>query len=415
MPGVTFTTRGALNKSALRQANERLVLNVIRQNPMISRADIVRITGLSPSSVTYIVKRLSHSNMIVEEERQNQAQVGRRPSGLRLRPEAAVAIGVEVTKPESRVGLADLNGDIVKTRTIPWHPNPELFFDRVRSAIAAMAQSLQNSRLLGVGVGLPGTIDRNSGKIIAAENFNWFNLEVGNLLRSQLSVPFHFENSAKLAALAEMWSSGREGSPLQNFVFVTAHGGLGTGVIINGRLFQGAYSAAAEFGHTILYPEGRRCPCGNTGCWEQYASDLALCRLYADLAGQDPDTVTEAGAGAIIQLARDGDPRARQALEETARDVGLGFVNLIWALNPEAIVIGDWLADAWDLIEDAVWNVVRSRIAGYYLSGLRIVPGKHGHDSSYFGAFALVLSRFFHSFDHGKTVERSHSVVMAEG
>jgi predicted NBD/HSP70 family sugar kinase len=412
MRGVTFTTRGALNKSALRQANERLVLNVIRQNPSVSRADIVRITGLSPSSITYIVKRLNRNQMILEEEVQGQSQVGRRPTALRLRPEAGMAVGVEIVRPESRVGLSDLNGDIVRKRAVPWHPNPELFLDRVHSAIRALTEPFGPEQVLGVGVGLPGTIDRASGKVIAAENFNWFGVEAGRLLRGQLSVPFYYENSAKLAALAEMWNSGRDGQPLQNFVFVAARGGLGTGVIINGQLFQGAYSAAAEFGHTMLYPDGRRCPCGNTGCWEQYASDLALCRLYSELNEQDGKSGLDLEAEKIVRMARDGDPIAQRAVQETAQYVGLGFVNLIWALNPEAIVVGDWLAEAWDLAEETVWSVVRSRIASYYLSGLRMMPSRHGVDCSFMGAFALVLGRFFHSFDLGEADGRSHSVMM---
>jgi predicted NBD/HSP70 family sugar kinase len=351
--------------------------------------------------------------MILEEEVQSQSQAGRRPTALRLRPEAGMAIGVEIVRPESRVGLSDLNGDIVRKRSVLWHPNPELFLDRVHSAIRAFTEPLEPEHVLGVGVGLPGTIDRASGRVIAAENFNWFGVEAGRLLRGRLSVPFYYENSAKLAALAEMWNSGRDGHPLQNFVFVAAHGGLGTGVIIDGQLFQGAYSAAAEFGHTILYPDGRRCPCGNTGCWEQYASDLALCRLYGELNEHNGKGGLEVEATEIVRMARGGDPIAQRAVQETAQYVGLGFVNLIWALNPEAVVVGHWLAEAWDLIEETIWSVVRSRIASYYLSGLRMMPSRHGVDCSFMGAFALVLSRFFHSFDHRKARGPSHSVVMA--
>ena len=183
MRGVTFTTRGALNKSALRQANERLVLNTIRQNPLVSRADIVRITGLAPSSVTYIVTRLYRNKLICEQDVEQQSHLGRRSTGLRLRPEARMAVAVEVNTQESRVVLADLNGDIVRKRTVSWHPNTDLFFEHIHSAIQSLIQPLRAEQVLGVGVGLPGTIDRNSGKVIAAENFNWFGIDAGNLLR----------------------------------------------------------------------------------------------------------------------------------------------------------------------------------------------------------------------------------------
>src|SRR2546430_1120729 len=165
---VTFTTNGALKKSALREANERLVLNTIRQNPSLSRADIVRITGLSPSSVTFIVKRLKAGDIICECKTENWSQVGRLPTAIQLRANARVGIGVEL-------GLA-------------------------------------------------------GGRI------------------------------------------------------VVARGGLGTGVIINGEILQGSTFGASEFGHIPLFADGRKCSCGNSGCWEQYASDFALTRLYSERA-----------------------------------------------------------------------------------------------------------------------------------
>lgn len=301
MRGATFTTQGALSRSALRQANERLVLNTIRQNPTLSRADIVRLTGLSPSAVTYIVGRLSRNRWISEEAVESQSQVGRRPTALRLRPESKMAVGVQILRPESRVALADFNGNTVRAKIVHWHPNSELFLDRVHGAIQALIKPLTAGQLLGVGVGLPGTIDRASGKVIAAENFNWFGVEVGSLLCARIPVPFYYENSAKLAALSELWSSERQGEAFRNFIFVTARGGLGTGVIVNGQLLQGAHSAASEFGHTLLYADGRPCSCGNTGCWEQYASDFALCRLYSELGEKEGKPAIEAEPGEIVQ------------------------------------------------------------------------------------------------------------------
>src|SRR5438093_12822308 len=128
MPAVVFTTRGALSKSALRQANERLVLNAIRQNPSMSRADIVRMTGLSPSSVTFIVERLKREKMICDQEVENHSRVGRPPSALCLRADAKIAVGVDITLSGSNIALADLTGRIVRTTEVAWHPNYQLFF-----------------------------------------------------------------------------------------------------------------------------------------------------------------------------------------------------------------------------------------------------------------------------------------------
>jgi predicted NBD/HSP70 family sugar kinase len=397
MPELTFTTSGALGKSVLRQGNERLVLNAIRQHPTVSRAEIARITGLSPSTVTFIVERLLKEQLLCEEQVTNHAQVGRPPTALRLRPEARVAVGVELTLSQALVVVADWNGQLLKERTIPRSDSHELFFDRIHGAIGTLLRSRAADEVLGVGVGLPGFADRATGKVIAAENFNWAGVEAGRLLQKQLPFPFFYENGAKLRALAEMWFSPSDAAPSRDFVFVTMRGGLGTGVIVNGQILQGAFSAAAEFGHTMLYPDGRRCACGNTGCWEQYASDLALCRLYRDRGGRELE------AEAIVELARSGDRVAADVLKETAGYVGLGMVNVIMVLNPEAIIVGDYLAAAWDLIEQDIWEVLRMRVPSYCLTGVRIFPSKHAPNSSVRGCVALVLSQYFKSFGDGNT------------
>jgi predicted NBD/HSP70 family sugar kinase len=409
---VTFTTSGALKKSALREANERLVLNTIRQNPSLSRADIVRITGLSPSSVTFIVKRLKSDDIISECKTENWSQVGRLPTAIRLRSNARVGIGVELGLTGGRVIVADLSDAIVSRKTIPWHANHNVFLDKVHKAILTLAGQYSADQVLGVGVALPGFIDRSTGRVIAAENVQWFGVEVGEILRRNLDVPIYFENGAKLSALAEMWSADRERQSMRDFVSVVARGGLGTGVIINGEILQGSTFGASEFGHIPLCPDGRKCNCGNSGCWEQYASDFALTRLYGERAQLPAGQALEPEA--IIERARAGDAVATEVLRETAQYIGLGFVNLIMALNPQAIVVADYIADAWDLLEDTVWGVLRRRVPAYYLSAIRIVPSRHRADAPLAGAVALVLSRFFNSFDDGGDKGRQRSVLMKE-
>ncbi|MBI3680916.1 MAG: ROK family transcriptional regulator, partial [Acidobacteria bacterium] len=317
MSTITLTTQGGLRKAQVRAVNERVLLNLIRQTPGISRSDIVRITGFSSSSVTFIVSRMIRDGLLCEADVQAPPQVGRRPVALRLRPEAMTAIGVEVARPEARIIVAGLHGEPLRRRVVPWQADPKLFLGRVRDAIRALAGRISGKRLLGVGVSLPGTIDRTTGKVIAAENLGWFDLEAGRMLSEGVPANFYFENNAKLGALAERWFCQPGSKPLENFVFVMARGGLGTGVIIEGKLLHGASGEASEFGHTILYPDGRRCVCGNSGCWEEYASDRALERLYAERRGI-ANGVEKPDADEIVRLGRNGDELALAVLRETA-------------------------------------------------------------------------------------------------
>jgi glucokinase len=197
---------------------------------------------------------------------------------------------------------------------------------------------------------------------------------------------------------------------LRDFVTVTANGGLGTGVIVNGQILQGATCAGGEFGHMVLYPDGRKCRCGNTGCWEQYASDLALCRMYSERCAQAGKPCGKVDAAAIVQRARQGDPQALEVVQEAARHLGLGFVSLVMALNPEVIILGGYLADAWDLMEPPMWEVLRSRVPAYYLTALRVVASRHGKDSALVGAAAVVLNGFFNSFEQTDRSPPSNSV-----
>jgi len=386
--------RSALRKADVREANQRLLLNIIRQNQAASRADIVRITGFSASSVTFIVNRMLRDGLVSESGSEHHAQVGRRPLILRLRPESLVAAGVEIARSGARLAIADLNGAILKQRTVPWHPDYHAFLARVRAALRTLTASVAPDRLLGVGVSISGTTDHATGRVVAAENLGWFSVDAGSILSEGSTAPFHFENDAKLRALAERWFCEPGGKPLDNFVFLAMCPGLGTGVIIDGHLFHGATGEASEFGHTILYPGGRSCVCGGAGCWEEYASQRALERLYSERCGA-AGRRRRPNAEEIVHMARQGDAVAQESLRITATHVGLGCANLNAAFNPEAIIVGDYLASAWDLMKDHIWEILRRQAPHRSLSALRIVPSKHGRDSALKGALALVLSRFF--------------------
>ncbi|MCL4797686.1 MAG: ROK family transcriptional regulator [Bryobacteraceae bacterium] len=394
MVKVQLTSRSPLLKSHLREANERLLLNMIRQNADLSRADIVRITGFSASSVTYIIKRMIKAGLVCETPSNRPARVGRQPLTLRLKPEALIAAGVEILGTGARVITADLHGNFLAQRFVPWELDHIVFLVRVRDAIRALTSNLGGRNLLGVGVSLPGSIDRANGRVIAAENLGWFDVDAGGILSQGSSVSFYYGNDAHLGALAERWFCEPGTRPLENFVYVILRQGLGTGVMVDGSLLRGATGEASEFGHTTLFADGRRCLCGSVGCWEEYASQRALERLFAEKAGLSNGSA-EADAEQIIRLAREGDRRALSVLEEVAGYLGMGFANINAALNPEAIVVGDYLASAWDLMKDWVWDTLRSRAPQRQVRLLRIFPSRHGADSTLLGTVALVLSTFF--------------------
>jgi predicted NBD/HSP70 family sugar kinase len=397
---LTLRRRQILRKSDVRQANERLILNILRQNQDVSRSDIVRMTGLSPSSVTFIVNRLISERLISVDRTSVQVETGRPPVSLRLCPESMYAVGAEVSPQGARVRVADLNARTLMERRVSWHSSPAIMLGRLRTALNTAIDKFADRRLIGVGVGIPGTVARDSGYVIAAEDLGWFDVDAGRMLSERMAVTPIIENDAKLAAFAEHWFHPEVAG--WNFIFVGGVRGLGTGVFVDGHLLQGASGEGSEFGHTVLYPDGRACVCGGRGCWEEYASARALEQLYSERGS----SAAGASASEIVRRAREGERHAVAALHETAVHVGLGFVNLRQAFDPEAIIVGNYLAESWDLIQEIVWSVLRDRIAARYLERLRIERAAHTEDSTLVGSIGLVLSTWFGGNDRAPQLKR---------
>lgn len=401
---VTFTTKGALRKSALRQANERLVLNVIRQSPAISRVDVSRVTGLSPSSVTFIVKRLLRENLIREERVETAPSAGRPPIILRLTPAARYALAVDISPTGSRMAVAEWTGEIVKEVPLPWHDDAPRFLEQVRNAMKQAAAECAPRGILGIGISVAGTCDSRTKTVTAAPNLGWRGVSLAPLFETGIAAPAYLDNNANLSALGERWFQSTAGRPLDDFVFVTLGGGIGSGIIHGGQILHGAFGHAGEFGHMTIVADGRECLCGNRGCWEEYASDRALSRIHEERTGR------KATALAIVDQARSGDGEAKQSVMQAARMLGIGFANLIMGLNPEAIFVDNWGAAGWDLIGGEVDRVLAGAVPASWLEGVDLRASRHANRASLLGAVALALSQYFHSFEHFAPEESPNQV-----
>jgi len=359
---------------------------MIREHPGISRLEIARESKLSPTAVTMITARLVQGGLLVEKKLEASSHLGRRPTALYLQANSRLAIGVEITPADAYLVLTDLTGKTVEELEVPHQADANSMLEQVHLGILKLIGRAR-SPLLGVGVSLPGILDPVTGKVIAATNLRWHDVEAIAALRRDLILPFYYENNSNLSALAEWWF----GSPnLKNFVFVTFRGGIGAGLIVGGHLQQGASFRAGEFGHMSIEAKGRVCLCGNRGCWEEYASDRAIVRSYAQGGGAAESAME------IVQRARAGEEMALAVLREAAVYMALGFANIAVALNPETIVVDDFVAAGWDILEPLIWERLREQRQPFWLSDLKIVPSEHALDSSRLGAVALVLSKYFH-------------------
>jgi len=246
-------------------------------------------------------------------------------------------------------------------------------------------------------------VDRRNGRVLNAPQLGWRDLQIRSGLVERTGLPVHVEHSGAACALAHIWLGPGEregGSRIRDFVYVTVSDGVGTGVVVNGEVVRGHGHTAGEFGHIPISLEGPRCLCGSQGCLEAYTSNLATVASYLghdlspavarELLQQNSVTVDD-----VIRRAGNGDERARAALVETGRHLGLGLSVIVNALNPAQIFIGGEITAAWDLIEAPIRAQIEGRALTRQAATTPVVPEPAGGLPRLRGAIALVAAPAF--------------------
>lgn len=390
------------NHRVLRNMNEVMVLNVIREKQPISRIEIAELTRLEGSTISKIVSRLVADRLIVEEGvGEASPKGGRKKRYLHINPNKACAIGVDLRPSGYTVALSDFTGKIRYAVELDRKSNPREAMVEIARAIKELLPSYCEETIGGIGVSLVGLVDPVEGRILAGEGLGWGeDVPVGSMLREALNMdlPVYYENGAWLGALAEMWF-GKHARPPRNLVFLDIEEGIGAGIIIQGQLYHGSFHGAGEFGHISLDHQGPLCSCGARGCLEVYAADPATvrnyeerCRLRQDSAGPGRQGITVAEVAA---RALEGEEDAVKALQESAGHIGRGLVPIIYSVNPEVIVLGGSITRAWDLFYPVMMRELSQRASRFYLEHLSIIPTTLENRPSLVGAIALVLARVF--------------------
>lgn len=389
------------NSETARDINRSLVLNTIRRNQPLSRADLARQTGLQRSTVSLIVDQLMTERWVIEGG-VGQLPRGRKPHLLSLDVEKAGIIGVNVMPHATTIALADLNSSFRSQESFPTPKDPRRLIAALASRIKNLIEGHPETAFEAIGVSLPGRVDRHSHGLVFAPNLGWRDFDLKSALERATKLPVQLENAANACALSEVWSGPFAG--VQDLVAVTVSEGIGTGIIANGQLVRGPSGAAGEFGHVCLNPDGPRCACGSRGCWEVYASNNAAIRAYNQ--GQrdvksHPRRRPAAKAsvsdfGDILSLADRGDVAAEEVLNTMGRYLGLGLAMLINALAPSIITIVGEVTRAWKRIGPILEKTVLERARTH--ARTRIVPTDDFLQPRLRGTVALVLQGYFQPY-----------------
>jgi predicted NBD/HSP70 family sugar kinase len=398
MRKIDLTNFQVATSETARDINRRIVLNLIRSQQPISRADLARHSGLQRSTVSVIIEQLINERWVTEGAN-GHAPRGRRPTFLHLNKERVGIIGVVVRPNTTTVGLGDLDANFVAQDSFQTPTTPEDFISEVTPLLRNLIRMRPETSFEGIGLSLPGRVDLASERLVFAPNLGWGSFDLKTPLQQATGLPVELENAANACVLSEIWF-GKHTEGVRDLIAVTVSEGIGTGIILNHQLVRGSGGMAGEFGHMTLIEDGPQCGCGNRGCWEVFASNSAAVRYYSESASSQRSGKFGTKAveqrvtfDDVIRLAEQGDSKAIGALRTMARYLGLGISHLATGLAPDVIVVVGEVARVWNLVGPVVDETVKKH--SFTHAPTRVVATNPSVEPRLLGTIALVLQKHF--------------------
>lgn len=381
----------------VRDINSRIMLNLVRKHQPVSRADLMRYSGLQRSTVSAITERLIAERWLREGAVGNLPR-GRKPTFLHLNTERCGVIGVDVQPATTTLAVSSLDSEFLAQESMTTARDPAEFISRLSRRIKDLIRAHPKNSYEGVGISLPGRIDTATQRLIFAPTLGWSELDLKTQLEHNIGLPVELENAANACALAELWS-GRHLDGVRNLVAVTVSDDISVGMVMNGQLVRGSTGVAGEFGHVTQLPDGPKCRCGNAGCWEVLASNAAAVRYYTESAsvrkgeiGSKSD-MAKLPFGDILRLVEQNDPKACKALNQMAHHLGVGIAMLVTGLAPDFLVVVGDVTRAWARVGPIVAEAVKQH--SFTHADTRILATDPETQPRLRGTIALVLQKHF--------------------
>jgi len=374
----------------LRDSNRRRLLALLQDHGALTRADLVRRSGISRATVSGVVAALLDEGFIHELAPTSGARDGRvgRPSALlTLDPASGAAVGIDIDHNCLRVVVADLSHTVLAEAQRP------LDIDHDADTAMALAADLMHlvvaeaglepSQILGVGMGLAGPLDHATGRPNPSSiSPSWVGVDAAREMRRHVGHIVHIDNDANLGALAEsMWGAGRGASEA---AYVKVDTGVGAALILGGQIYRGAVGTAGEIGHSTIAEDGPVCRCGNRGCLERFVGTPAL---LESLRGSHGDLTVHD----LLHLAAAGDSGCRRVIGDAGRLIGVQVANLCNLLNPRRVIIGGSLSAAGDILLDPIRASIERCALPMAAATAEVVAGELGDRATVLGALSLVF------------------------
>ncbi|WP_208560844.1 ROK family transcriptional regulator [Marinilactibacillus kalidii] len=362
--------------------NASAILSEIINQPTVSRASISSATGLNKSTVSEVVKQLIEAKLIVEiGAGESSPSGGRKPIFLKINKTAGVSLSIDIRFDQISLLTAYLDGEVIQTVSHHEQINKQNIITRLMKHISAIQQETPSTLfgLIGITISIHGVVHDN--QISFTPYFDLDEIDLVTALKQHLAIPIYIENEANLSALAESAFN----TPYTHMVSFSVHTGIGAGVILNDHLYRGYKGRSGEIGHTVLYPGGIDCPCGNKGCFEQYCSFNALMKRYRQIKNDQTLTYDQ-----LINHYHEQDAETIDLINRFSRDLSIGLMNVMGAYDPEVIFINSEITDK--LPE--ILPIVEQHISRSIYNEIPVYRSELGSKASLYGCAVYNIKTF---------------------
>jgi predicted NBD/HSP70 family sugar kinase len=382
--------------SSLREINKANVIRLMIEKNGVSRVDLAEKLGLSRSAMTHIVRELINEDLVVKGQELKSGVVGRSPIELSINPEGRYAVGVQIGDNYIMITMANWLGDIKYKKKIENVENISILecIDRALIFIKEAMAMVSREKILGIGVGVPGLVDYNTGQLLLIPNLHDNYVLIGKFIESNLCLPVIVDNDVNMMAMGELHYGRAQG--YRNVVCINVNWGIGSGIIVNRQIYRGSTGISGEIGHTIVDINGPKCGCGNSGCLETLAGGRALIEICKKELGEDNLGVADtANAFKWIRSKIDaGHPALIEGMKKVATYLGVGVVNAIHTNNPDVCVLEGQVIELFPEIMAEAEATARK----YLLSSAKetlIIQSSLGEAAAALGAIASVVNQSF--------------------
>lgn len=376
------------NKFNIRKSNIVEILKLLFNKPNISRIDISKIINLNKASVSEIISLLVETEIVSEIGTGNgSSSGGRKPILLKLNEKAGLSLGIDLGTNYVGYLLTDLNKNIIAYEYYETVVNKDNVVNIVVNIISSLENYIGEYKygLIGVSLAIHGRVYNDSIKFTPYYDLDKIDLKE-ELSKIMPNISFHLENESNLAAVGEFENSEE---PLKNSIVINVHSGIGAGIIINEKLYTGFEGRAGEIGHMVLIPNGKKCPCGNNGCFEQYCSIPALLEEFNNKSNLKVKTVKE-----LCMLYNSNNKEAIDVISNNIELMAIGITNLFNLFASDNIFIHSELID---YIPEYL-NLINNKINSIFSKDVTLLPNKLDGKSNLFGGITRCIYDFLNYF-----------------